>query len=173
MSWNARKWWFFLFWNIKSNILSSCLWQNSRGFLLQTSVRLCLLHIHFIIMTTNRKELNGEWRKSIQIDLADPCWVSQGGGVEGWTDERREDMGILSMVNFITFHWVKKSKLSDRKFSPWEDIRFRSAVVSEVPGSTQTLCCTVQKNIQTNRQRNTYFKFWLEYSSTKGKASSI
>lgn len=31
-------------------------------------------------MTTNRKELNGEWRKSIQIDLADPCWASQGGG---------------------------------------------------------------------------------------------
>lgn len=81
------------------------------AFSLQTSVRLRWLHIHFIIMTTNRKELNGEWRKSIQIDLADPCWVSQGRereregrGEAGWTDERRQDMEILSMANFITFH---------------------------------------------------------------------
>lgn len=57
-------------------------------------------------MTTNRKELNGEWSKSIEIDLADPCWVSRGrgGGQGAGADERREVMEIISMVNFITFH---------------------------------------------------------------------
>lgn len=39
--------------------------------------RVCLPHIHFIIMTTNRKELNGVKNKSIQIDLTDPQRVRE------------------------------------------------------------------------------------------------
>lgn len=39
--------------------------------------RVYLPHIHFIIMTTNRKELNGERNESIQIDLAGPQQASK------------------------------------------------------------------------------------------------
>ena len=45
-----------------------------------------LPHIHFIIMTTNRKELNGEKNKSIQIDLAGPQRVRE----EKEGEERRD-----------------------------------------------------------------------------------
>ena len=47
-----------------------------------------VVHIHFIIMATNRKELNGQRDKSIQIDLASPQLErgraeGRGGGVGG------------------------------------------------------------------------------------------
>lgn len=38
--------------------------------------------------------------------------------------ERKEDMEILSIVNFITFHWLKKSKLTEHNFTPSERITF-------------------------------------------------
>lgn len=38
---------------------------------------MCICLVHFIIMITNRKELNGERNKSIKIDLAGPQWVRE------------------------------------------------------------------------------------------------
>ncbi len=44
-----------------------------------------LLHIHFIIMTTNRNEFNRECNKSIQNELAGQQWERErGGGGGGW-----------------------------------------------------------------------------------------
>lgn len=72
--------------------------------LLWTSVRLYLLHIHFIMMTTNRKELNGEWSKSIQIDLAGPCWVSQG---RGGLNQMKGRKGWKPSLYLISLHSIQ------------------------------------------------------------------
>lgn len=58
------------------------------GLIQLTVDHVYLFHIHFIIMTTNRKELNGERSKSIQIDLAGSQWVREGRGGENQTLDR-------------------------------------------------------------------------------------
>lgn len=56
----------------------------------------CLLHIHFIIVTTNRKELNAERRRSILTHLGGPQWVSEGREESG--QRRKEPETHLSNV---------------------------------------------------------------------------
>lgn len=82
-------------------------------------------HVHFIIMTTNRKGLNGERNKSIKIDLAGLQWVRERAregrvGEEGrkyyWRERNGEEAiqleGSAFKGNFITFH---KWKLAQHK----------------------------------------------------------
>lgn len=66
-----------------------------------------LFHIHFIIMTTNRKELNGQRSRSIQIDLAGPQWVREGREGKNQRLNRGESERIALVNNVIIVYWHK------------------------------------------------------------------
>lgn len=113
LAWN---WWFilgYLIWPLPKpaeNAIITCPRQFERlisNLLLKSMGKLTgvvqlkvdlvyLPHINFIIMTTNRKKLNGERINSIQIDLAGPQWMREeragddGRGRDNYTGEGKK-----------------------------------------------------------------------------------
>lgn len=135
-------------------------WKITCGSRQQKWSGRCLLHIHFITVATNRKELNAERSGSILTHLGGPQWVSEGREESG---ERRK-RPRAHLANVVVFQWDWKwnvlltlfttptvratSGPANKKRSRLKLQRRQSCVSVELKGATPfglsrpNLCCS-------------------------------